>query len=242
MQSFKSFILEAKKSEAPNGVIFDGSDKVYVGIEHGNPITLSDELVNKIKTIGEEHGYYYEGSGGDRKNVKKYFGMKYKGGWDDGFIKSIKGYPVEYLYTLFTNTNVNKQKENLPKENSTIFDSIINNQKKFSYMKDRQYDEKTLTKFLEICSEHDKDFIKMSKEQATKENTNKFLDAGEKLMWPKNWEEYPNKAGKLAKKVEDARNKYLLDQESGVYFMGSGHLLDIKDMKKSLKIIGGEKI
>ena len=241
MLSFKSFITESK-SEAPNGVIFDGPNKAYVGVEHGNPITLSNELAEKIKLIGQKYGYFYEGGGGDKKNVKKYFGEKYKSGWDDDFIKSIKGYPVEFLYTLFTNTNVNKQKQNLPRENSTIFDSIIKNQKKFSYMKDREYDAKTLTKFLEICSENGNDFVKMSKEQATKENVIKFLDAGEKLMWPKNWEEYPNKAGKLVKKAEDSRNGYLLEQDSGVYFMGAGHLKELRDLKKTLKIIGGENI
>jgi hypothetical protein len=242
MLSFLEYLLEST-GEAPAGVIFDGSNKAYVGIIHGKPITLSNDLVTKIKAIGTKGGYYYEGSGGDRKGVSQYFGGNsiYKGSWDDDINKTVKGYPIEYFYTLFTNTNVNKQKENLPMQGKTIFESILKNQLKFAYFKDRKCDEATLTKFLQVCSQDEYDFVKMSKLEATKQNCNKFLDAGEKLMWPKNWQDYPNKAGKLAKKVEDYRNQYLLDQKSGVYFMGSGHLLDLLKMKKSLKMIDGSK-
>jgi len=242
MLSFQDFLLEAI-GEAPYGVILDGTDKAYVGIEHGKPITLSNDLVTKIKNIGTKGGYYYEGTGGDRKNVSQYFGGNsiYKSSWDDDIIKTIKGYPIEYMYTLFTNTNVNKQKENLPAPSKTIFESILKNNLKFAYFKDRPLDADTLTKFLQACSQDNIDFVKMSNLKATKQNCNKFLDTGEKLMWPKNWQDYPNKAGKLAKKVEDYRNQYLLDQKSGVYFMGSGHLLDLLKMKKSLKMVDGSK-
>jgi len=139
MLSFQDYLIETT-SEAPAGVIFDGPNKAYVGIIHGSHITLSKSLVDKIKTIGAQGGYFYEGSGGDRKNVSQYFGGNsiYKSSWDDDMIKTIKGYPIEYFYTLFTNTNVNKQKENLPLQGKTIFESIKKNQSKFSYYKERK--------------------------------------------------------------------------------------------------------
>jgi len=52
------------------------------------------------------------------------------------------------LFTLFTNTDVNKQKDILPSD-KTIFDSILENQDKFGYFKDRKFDSKTLATFLQ---------------------------------------------------------------------------------------------
>ena len=241
MKTFKHFISEQKQSEAPRGVIFDGN-KVYVGKEHMKPLILSDELIEKIKTIGSKYGYWYEGNGGDVSSTNGFSDKSnYEGSWDHEFEKTIKGYPPEYLYTLFANTKVNHQRENLLRPSMSIFDSIMKAQKKIAYLKDREFDDSTLKKFLSMCSEKDVDFIKLSELPATKENVNMFLNKGESLSWPKNWQEYPNKAGKLAKKVDDARNTFLLNRKSGVYFAGSGHLVELLRLDDSLKMIGGEK-
>lgn len=242
MKTFKQFISEQKKSEAPRGVIFDGN-KVFVGKEHMEPLVLSDELVEKIKEIGDKYGYWYEGSGGGDVPTTTGFNnkSKYEGSWDNEFQKTVKGYPPEYLYTIFANTNVNHQRDNLLNPSISIFDSIMKSHKKFGYFKNREIDDSTLKKFLSMCSEKDVDFLKLSELPATKENVNMFLDKGESLSWPKNWKEYPNNAGKVAKKVEDARNTFLLNRKTGVYFAGSGHLIELLRLDDSLKMIGGEK-
>ena len=242
MKTFKQFISEQKKSEAPRGVIFDGN-KVFVGKEHMEPLVLSDELVEKIKEIGDKYGYWYEGSGGGDVPTTTGFNnkSKYEGSWDNEFQKTVKGYPPEYLYTIFANTNVNHQRDNLLNPSISIFDSIMKSHKKFGYFKNRELDDSTLKKFLSMCSEKDVDFLKLSELPATKENVNMFLDKGESLSWPKNWKEYPNNAGKVAKKVEDARNTFLLNRKTGVYFAGSGHLIELLRLDDSLKMIGGEK-
>jgi len=242
MKTFKQFISEQKKSEAPRGVIFDGN-KVFVGKAHMEPLVLSDELVEKIKEIGDKYGYWYEGSGGGDVPTTTGFNnkSKYEGSWDNEFQKTVKGYPPEYLYTIFANTNVNHQRDNLLNPSISIFDSIMKSHKKFGYFKNRELDDSTLKKFLSMCSEKDVDFLKLSELPATKENVNMFLDKGESLSWPKNWKEYPNNAGKVAKKVEDARNTFLLNRKTGVYFAGSGHLIELLRLDDSLKMIGGEK-
>jgi len=241
MKTFKQFISEQKKSEAPRGVIFDGN-KVFVGKAHMEPLVLSDELVEKIKEIGDKYGYWYEGSGGDVPTTTGFNNKsKYEGSWDHEFKKTINGYPPEYLYTIFANTKVNHQRDNLLNPSISIFDSIMKAQKKVSYLKNRELDDSTLKKFLSMCSEKDVDFLKLSELPATKENVNMFLNKGESLSWPKNWKEYPNKAGKLAKKVEDARNTFILNRKTGVYFAGSGHLIELLRLDDSLKMIGGEK-
>ena len=242
MLGFKHFLYEQKKSEAPRGVIFDGN-KVFVGKAHMEPLVLSDELVEKIKEIGDKYGYWYEGSGaGDVPTTTGFNNKsKYEGSWDNEFQKTVKGYPPEYLYTIFANTNVNHQRDILLNPSISIFDSIMKSHKKFGYFKNREIDDSTLKKFLSMCSEKDVNFLKLSELPATKENVNMFLDKGESLSWPKNWKEYPNNAGKVAKKVEDARNTFLLNRKTGVYFAGSGHLIDLLRLDDSLKMIGGEK-
>lgn len=244
MLSFKQFLHEkSQESPAPHGVIFKGNKVAFVGRNHGKELQVTDELHDKIKKIGDEYGYWYEGGSGGDVSTTTGFTKKsmYEGSWDDEFIKTVKGYPPQFLYTIFTNTNVNGQHKYIPNKNKTIFDSIMSLQTKIAYLKDRKFDADTLTKFLKMCNEKDVDFVEMSKLPATQENVNKFLDKGESLMWPKNWQDYPNNAGKVAKWVEDKRNKFLLNREFGVYFMGSGHLIELLRLDKSLKMIGGEK-
>lgn len=245
MKSFKQYITE-NNSDAPRGIIFHGEKKAFVGKGHGEALKVSDDLLTKIKAIGDKYGYWYEGDGGDVSTSTGFSNKKdYEGSWDDEFIKMQKGYDPAFLYTIFTNTNVNKQKKYIPANGMTIFQSIMKLQTKIGYMKDRKFDGDTLTQFLKQCSENDVDFVQMSKLPATKENVNKFLDKGEKLMWPeKNWDKYPNRAGKLAEKIDILRNQYLIDIESGIYFAGSGHLIELKKMLKrqneSFTMIGGE--
>ena len=59
MKTFKQFICEQKQNEAPRGVIFD-DNKAIVGKEHEKPLILSDDLVEKIKKIGDNYGYWYD--------------------------------------------------------------------------------------------------------------------------------------------------------------------------------------
>ena len=113
----------------------------------------------------------------------------------------------------------------------TILEAINKAQDKVGYFKDRKFTAQTIQKFLVAASEDDADLLDMAQEKATKENVKDFLMAGEDLMWPNNWDEYPNKAGKLAKKVNDQRQEFLVKQSSGVFFVGSDH---IKDLKKKL--------
>jgi hypothetical protein len=66
------------------------------------------------------------------------------------FQKTIKGYPPEFLYTVFTNTEVNKQENNLTKPGMTILEAINKAQDKVGYFKDRKFTAQTIQKFLEL--------------------------------------------------------------------------------------------
>ncbi len=212
-------------------VLFDGDNKAYIGVEHGKQPSISAQDMTRIQLIAKRHGAWFEGSGGDAKAIKL-GANEFKGSWDDKLQQRVAGYPPEYLYTIFTNTKANKQAETLTKPGATIFDSIVKAQDKVSYLKGRRFTSETLGSFLRMASEDDVDLLKMSKKEATSENVKQFLKAGEDLMWPDNWEKYPNKAGRLAKKVNDKRQEFLADQPTGVYVVGSDHLQELKSKMK----------
>lgn len=234
-------ITESKaKSKAPQGVIFKGDDTVFVGQAHGKPVRMDQDLKERVMKIIQKHGAYYEGIGSDREFTKDYTTQWHSKSWDDMAIESIKGYPYEFLFVLFTNTAANEQKKILV-GNGTIAERILKTQSQWGYIKSRRFDADTLDQFLRACNEDGHDFVAMSREPATVKNVKKFIDTGEKLMWPEDWMSYPNRAGKLAKKANDYRNNYVLKRKSGAYFMGSGHLKEIAELG-DLDIVGGESI
>ena len=204
--------LKAQEATSPNSKV------MFVGQEHGKKTVLPDN----VKKMAEKYGAYYEGAGGDKSDA-----VKYQGSWDDKASKEVKGYPKEFLYTLFTNSNVNNQKKNLTQPDKTIFDSALAAQDKWGYFKDRKFDADTLKQFLSASGMLDK-----SKQPATESNVKKFIDEGEGLMWPKNWEEYPNPAGKLAQKASEYRTNWLKSQKEGVYFVGSDHMKELNKPKE----------
>jgi len=211
-------------SSVPN-VIFLNDKAAIVGQQHGKTLKLSDSDRQRIRTIADKHGAWYEGNGMDQEFTKDTIDQ-YQGSWDDDLLSGkIKGYPAPFLYVLFSNVEENDTIEKIGADsNSTIFDRILNTQPSTNYFPDRQFDADTLEKFLQSVSEGPYDFVKLSQAPATEENVAKFFKLGEQLMWPSNWEEYPNRAGRVAKSVNDLRDKFLASRKRGVYVAGSDHL------------------
>jgi hypothetical protein len=227
-------------SDAPYGVIING-DRIVIGSPHGKPVELSDDLKNKIQSAASKYGAYYEGDGKDVAPLTGLLGKNdYKGSWDDLVAKNVNGYPEEFLSGIFSNVDANGYSKLFANPNDTIFNSILNNQDKASYFKDRKFGADDLKRFLIGGSEKNADFLSMSNQPATPENLQKFLTTGEQLMWPDNWQEYPNKLGKYAQKFNQARDGALINGPPGVYVAGSGHLAEIAKANKNLQMIGGE--
>lgn len=192
---------------------------------HGKSPSLSKDLSDKIHLVARAEGAWYEGDGGDKDQFK----VPYKGSWDDEFAKSVEGYPIEFLYVLFSNVKENRTAPRITDSSKTIFQSILDSD--VNYFKDRDFDDATLTKFLK-----EMDMLEESKRPATETNVNKFLNEGERRMWPTNGQPH-----KLAQKAEAWRNKFLLAQKHGVYFAGAGHLPELLKLYPSLRMVGGEK-
>ena len=210
--------------------VFLNPTTVIVGQAHGQPLELSPNTLKQIQAIAAKHGAWYEGNGTDRGYTKGQID-RYVGSWDDEVAKIANSNDPKWLYVLFANVDANNRVQRVgvdPKD--TIFNRLLATAKDNSFQ-GIGYTPQALQKFLQMASEGQYDFVKMSQQPATQENLTRFLKAGEALMWPSNWEQYPNKAGKIAKAATvDVRDQYLATRKAGVYVTGSGHLKAVQNI------------
>jgi hypothetical protein len=210
--------------------VFLNPNTVVVGQEHGQSLELSPDTLKKVQAIAAKHGAYYEGNGTDRSYTKGQID-RYVGSWDDEVAKSASPNDPKWLYVLFANVDENNRVQRVgvdPKD--TIFNRLLAGAQDNSFQ-GIGYTAQALQKFLQMASEGKYDFVKMSQQPATQENLTRFLKAGEALMWPSNWEQYPNRAGKIAKAATvDVRDQYLATRKAGVYVTGSGHLKAVQNI------------
>jgi len=188
-------------------------DLIFVGQKHGHDIVLPEKIKNLIK----RYGAWYEGDGKDK--IKS---VSYIGSWDDKLANFVKGYPKEFLFVIFTNTDVNKQHKVLVGD-GTIFDRILNAQKEFGYFRNKRFDANDLRAFLSSMGGN---FLKRSKLQATPDNVISFIKDGEKEMWDSG----NTSARKMADKANKYRDMWLLSRDKGVYFVGSDHIEELKKL------------
>jgi hypothetical protein len=250
MKTYNEFIREnimSQKNYAPQGVIICSDKRAFLGMDHGKKPKLSDDLIAKLKDISK-HGLWYEGDGGDIPYTEHLFGPKrnYSGGFDDNLLKSIKGHPPEFISALFSNDPPEKMAKHIV-GNGTILEAMYAAGNQISSLKKAPRPTKeTIKDFLKSISNPSRglNFLEMADEKATMENAENFIKTVAKEMWPSNWESYPNPAGKVAKKANDNRDKWLASKSgrpNGVYVIGAGHLISISKFG-GYKIIGGELI
>jgi 8-oxo-dGTP pyrophosphatase MutT (NUDIX family)/GNAT superfamily N-acetyltransferase len=226
-QSMKQGVAEGKLVES---AVFLNPTTVVVGQAHGQPLELSPNTLKQIQAIAAKHGAWYEGNGTDRGYTKGQID-RYVGSWDDEVAKTANSNDPKWIYVLFANVDENNRVQRVGIDpNDTIFNRLLDTAKDNSFQ-GIGYTSQALQKFLQMASEGKYDFVKMSQQPATQENLTRFLKAGESLMWPSNWEQYPNKAGKIAKAATvDVRDQYLATRKAGVYVTGSGHLKAVQNI------------
>ena len=219
--SLQKLVATDKKNSKKHSVeVYQVSPKLmFVGQVHGQKATISPE----VKEAARKYGGWYEGNGDDR-----IAGVEYEGSWDDELAKDVRGYPKEFLFVIFTNTAINEQKDIL-KGSGSIFDRILKTQNQFGYFKKRKFKAETLIAFLKQMGF---DYLEKSRKQATQTNVAKFIDDGEKEMW----ESGKTAASEMAEKANKYRDEWLLKQPQGVYFVGSDHLKELKQIKNNKKI------
>jgi phage gp37-like protein len=213
-----------------DSAIFLNPNTVIVGQQHGQPLKLSPNTLKQIQAIAAKHGAWYEGNGTDRGYTKGQID-RYVGSWDDEVAKTANSNDPKWIYVLFANVDENNRVQRVGIDpNDTIFNRLLTTAQDNSYQ-GIGYTSQALQKFLQMASEGKYDFLKMSQQPATQENLTRFLKAGEALMWPRNWKQYPNKAGKIAKAATvDVRDQYLATRKAGVYVAGRGHLKAVQNI------------
>jgi hypothetical protein len=226
-ESINQGMAEGKLVES---AVFLNPTTVIVGQQHGRPLKLSPNTLKQIQAIAAKHGAWYEGNGTDRGYTKGQID-RYVGSWDDEVAKTADSNDPKWIYVLFANVNENNRVQRVGVDpRDTIFNRLLDTAKDNSYQ-GIGYTSQALQKFLQMASEGKYDFVKMSQQPATQENLTRFLKAGEALMWPSNWKQYPNKAGKIAKAATvDVRDQYLATRKAGVYVAGFGHLKAVQNI------------
>ncbi len=245
----KTVINGTKK--APTGLLMFGDDKILVGDRHGVPLKMSQDLIDIIIKIGTTHGFYGEGIGYEHNDAITnsvfwpYVKKNGKGSWDD--LVTSNNYS-DFLYAIFANPEANKRFEKLKSarnNDDTIYDLLQRTKNDWTAKQNHKHTDEDLDNFLKDASNAsipNQNFVKMAQQAATDTNIKRFLELGEAAQWPENWEEYPNNAGKVARRATKIRDMWLINAPAGVYFVGCGHLRDIIKMKnnKNPKSIGGE--
>lgn len=254
MLSFRQYLIENKDS-VPQGVLVYG-DKIFVGADHEKPISIGDErILDKIKSHGSKHGFYFEGDGGDAKqNALGLSSTKdYKDGWDEDRMKSIadSGIKPHNLAILYSNVDVNWNKTKQNFKGKTVFDGIHSWAKAGS---------STMFGGAEVTQSHVEDFLKASSEKTGQDflsmarktpasQGKEFLKKIEKIAWPDDWNTKKRTAGPelLVDRENQERNAHVVDNMGpGVYVAGAGHLKQVADLlkqrNKKFTMHGGSQI
>jgi len=235
----KQGVAEGKLTES---AIFLNPNTVIVGQQHGQPLELSPETLKKVQAIAAQHGAWYEGNGADRAYTRGVID-RYVGSFDDEVAKTASPNDPKWIYVLFANVDANNRIQRVgvdPKD--TIFNRLMVTAQDNSFQ-GMGFTASALEKFLSLASEGKYDFVKMSQQPATEENLTQFLKAGEALMWPSNWEQYPNRAGKIARAATvDTRDQYLATRKAGVYVVGAGHLKAVQNISGKQGVAEGVDI
>jgi len=219
-------------------VIFDGN-KAFVGMAHSIPPKISPETLKKVKDIGDEHGYWYEGNAADNDIIKQVFGdIKFIGSWDEKVVSTVE--PYFYVYTLFSNPSQNNRVDQVFNgKGETVYDKILSTYKDWSHELIKNKNGKELVdKFLERLGS---DALEKVQQKGTRENIKNFImpighdDKGS--MWI-GWPKGSGPAFEMAKEAVYDRDKWLKDKApDGVYFTGEGHLDSLKDINDGYEIV-----
>jgi hypothetical protein len=206
-------------------------DLAFVGTWHGSrKIRLPKAAIEEIKRIGDSHGWWYEGDGGDNPHVAEVFGdLEYRGSWDDlisGDLAKDRAKDHLWCYSLFANTKENGTVDKVVKApGRTVFDRALNSYKSWAYHQDQRRSKKEFAKRLrKFISMLGKSHVERSRAVATEQTVRAFIEAVEHKMWT----DYPvgrSAPARLAVEANLLRDTLMIRKiKKGVIFMGNSHI------------------
>lgn len=257
MKSFYQYLHE-QSDPVPHGVLVYG-DKIIVGTNHGDPVQITDKhVLNQVRSVGDKHGYSYEGTGGPVDIKQPLFGLNsksdYRDGWDQNRSKTIRknGVQPHHLSIIIGNVKENWKSINQHLgESGTVLDGLHRwaNAVSRTAFGGAPVSRETVEQFLRKASTGtEKNFLETAKTTPVSQ-TKPLLHEMESIAWPENWNSKKRTTGaeKLVDAESEERNTHVLDNmSSGVYFAGAGHLKQIADTLKArgepFTLHGGSKI
>lgn len=205
----------------PNVLTSPGGKTALVGIMHGKPLQLRGAALAEVKQIGAREGYYYEGNGADRAAAEKVIpNITWVGSWDDLITSPDR--PSDFYYTLFSNSAAGTKAITAKLIGpGSIKDALVKHANDIAHEAIKgETGRASIAQFLTDCGAG---LLNDAKQTATREHIAAFIAKGGREMWPDNWQDFPNPAGKVAERAEKFRLKAVVGR-AGVYFMGSDNL------------------
>ena len=268
-EKYEQVLEQSKESSANQGIIFrQNSAKdtgCCIGVKHGDPIEVSEDLIEKIKNIPNLK-FYAEGSAG--KNPKDEPGMlpflqtNFPGAsiegqsWDDITEDKGEGSANKECNVIFTfmQHGFNKIIDWYTADaEGTMLDAmarpIANKDKDWPRGSPSSYEErlKWLTMHMKKAG-----FYDALNKPYDRDEFLKIMDQMEGSVYPKSrqfpkGQQFPDTStyfGKMALIVEEERNQTIYDLmgEGGCCFAGSGHLIELKQQFPKLNTIDLDKI
>jgi hypothetical protein len=229
LKTILSEIDTIETNEDMTQYVIDGDKRAVVGVKHGSPPTIRNAKdFEKIKSIGDEYGYWYEGGGGDKEVVKRVFGnIKYEGSWDDKIAKNKVANPHIFVFTMFSNTAENGTVKKVQRaKGNTIYEKACNSYKEWAHEMIKGKSKGTVSALI------DKFFKKLGRDyynDANQPNISDkdvqiFIESVEADMWD-GWPNGTGPAFEMAYEANFQRDRDCLKTiKSGVIFIGDGHL------------------
>jgi hypothetical protein len=192
----------------------------YVGVRHGKAISLPERAVERLESLGNRYGFWFEGNGADKPAAEKAIsGIRWSGSWDD-LVKPDK--PSDFYFSLFSNGGPSRTAmlRKLVSPGNTILQSLVAHGDDISHEALHGKDHKAaLPQFLHECG--DGLFDEAKGDDAFAIAVNQFITRGERLMWPE--KEGSTPASRIAARANKVREQTILER-NGVFFLGSDHI------------------
>jgi len=203
-------------SEKAQVVWGDGVPSAYVGLRHGEKESVAARDVTRLRALGKDNGFFFEGNGADRRAAGAALGgIQWDGSWDD-LVEPER--PGAFYYTLFSNGGPSRERmiRRLVAPRQTILASLIAHGDTVSHEALGGADHaRLLPWFLRECGG---DLLPTAGgEKATLSAIQSFVARGEELMWGDEHRRGP--AAGLAKTANRER-MMTIAKRPGVFFLG----------------------
>lgn len=223
----------AQKAAASNLVLSTPDETLtVVGVKHDAPFVLPHKCVVHIKRAGKQHGFWYEGDGGDRAKIERRLGdVPWSGSWD----KAVKSDSSDFYYALFSNSKDGTRVlvQRIASTDKTILAALTGAGDSIAH--EALHGKATSAKLIEFLRACGGGLLaEAQKTAASKAALLSFIQRGEALMWPENWRASPNAASKVANNANKIRLTSILNKQ-GVFFVGADHLDTLRTMNSKLR-------